>query len=203
MNEYLDYVLGQLEGLGEVAARKMFGGIGLYSDGFFFGLIARDVVYFKVDDSNRSDYEERGSEAFQPYADRPNTMSYYEVPVEVLEKPREVAEWAARSLEIARQQPERKRRKKAGKKAGKTRVAPLTELRNIGPKSAASLREAGVKSREDLERLGSVGAFRRVKKREGRSSLNLLYALEGALLDVRWDELPEPLKERLRLAAKE
>lgn len=197
MNEYLEYVLEQLQGLGEVTPRNMFGGVGLYSEGLFFGLIARDVLYLKVDDSNRGAYETHGSEPFRPYDDRPHTMSYYEVPVEVLEKSKQAAEWAARSLEIARRQPKKKRKKKGAARSS----GGLTDLRNIGPKSAASLREAGVKSREDLERLGSVGAWRRVRDQNGGSSLNLLYALEGALLDVRWDELPEPLKERLRQAA--
>ena len=72
--------------LGDVTPRNMFGGTGLYSDGVFFGLIARDVLYFKVDDTNRGDYEARGSEPFRPYDDRPYSMSYHEVPVEVLEK---------------------------------------------------------------------------------------------------------------------
>ncbi len=38
--EYLDYVVDQLGCIGEVAAKRMFGGVGLYHDGLFFGLIA-------------------------------------------------------------------------------------------------------------------------------------------------------------------
>jgi DNA transformation protein and related proteins len=195
MDETLEYVLGQMDKLGEVVPRKMFGGIGLYHDGLFFGLIARDVLYFKVDDSNRGDYEERGCEAFRPYEDRPGTMGYHEVPVEVLEDPRQVAKWAKRSVEIARAKPARKR--------SKSKTAGLTALRNIGPKSAKWLAEVGIEQRGDLERIGAVGAYRAVRESGRNASLNLLYALEGALLDVRWDELPPPLKERLRDAARE
>ena len=50
---YRQFVLDQFEELGEVAPRAMFGGVGLYRRGVFFGIIARDVLYLKVDDLNR------------------------------------------------------------------------------------------------------------------------------------------------------
>src|SRR6266850_109989 len=48
-DDFLQYVLEQLAGLGHVVQRRMFGGAGLYHDERFFGLIARDTLYFKVD----------------------------------------------------------------------------------------------------------------------------------------------------------
>jgi len=99
-DEFLAYVLDQLSGWGGVTARKMFGGAGLYRDGKMFGLIADDVVYLKVDDSNRDDFEQAGSSPFKPYADKPTVMSYYEIPPEVLEQPDELIAWAQRSLAI-------------------------------------------------------------------------------------------------------
>ncbi|MEL1265414.1 TfoX/Sxy family protein [Pseudoxanthomonas putridarboris] len=65
------------------------------------------------------------------------------------------------------------------------------KLRNIGPKSAAWLRQVGLRTQEDLESVGAVEAFIRVKRAGFRPSLNLLYALEGALLDCHWQQLPE------------
>jgi TfoX/Sxy family transcriptional regulator of competence genes len=38
----------------------MFGGIGLYQDQRFFGIITSDTFYFKVNDANRGDYRARG-----------------------------------------------------------------------------------------------------------------------------------------------
>ena len=52
-DEFVDYVIDQLSDWGEVSARKMFGGAGLYREGAMFGLIADDVAYLKVDDTNR------------------------------------------------------------------------------------------------------------------------------------------------------
>ncbi len=79
----------------------MFGGVGLYCDGLFFGIISTDTVYFKVDDSNRAAYEVRGMGKFRPFRDKPTlSMNYYEVPAEVIEDSEELAVWARRSLAV-------------------------------------------------------------------------------------------------------
>jgi DNA transformation protein and related proteins len=98
---YRSFVLDQLEPLGPVVARSMFGGVGLYCDGAFFGLIARDVLYLKVDASTRGDYEAAGSQPFRPYPDRAGTMKYYAVPVNVLENALELVEWARKAVSVA------------------------------------------------------------------------------------------------------
>lgn len=79
------FVLDQLGELGDVTPRSMFGGVGLYRRGLFFGIIAGDVLYLKVDADNRRDYERAGMRPFKPYRDRPGTMQYYSVPVDILE----------------------------------------------------------------------------------------------------------------------
>jgi len=80
----------------------MFGGAGLYCDEYFFGLIADDVLYLRVDDSNREHYTERGMAQFRPYADQPHlSMNYYETPAEVLEDTGELVSWAQRSVRVA------------------------------------------------------------------------------------------------------
>ena len=99
-DSFLGFVLGQLDSWGGVSSRKMFGGIGLYRDGKMFGLIYNNTAYLKVDDSNRTAYEEAGSKPFKPYADRPMTMSYYEVPPDVLEDPDKMVQWSEQSLEV-------------------------------------------------------------------------------------------------------
>ena len=100
-DEYLTYVIDQLECVGPVQARRMFGGAGLYCDGLFFALVADDVLYFKVDDSNRSDYESAGMGASRPFPDKPNIMQYYEVPIEALENRDTLYDWARKALDVA------------------------------------------------------------------------------------------------------
>jgi DNA transformation protein len=73
----------------------------------------------------------------------------------------------------------------------------LRELRNLGPASERMLEMAGITTPEKLDELGSVEAYRRVVEAGAHPSLNLLWALEGALLGLDWRELPERRKQEL------
>jgi DNA transformation protein and related proteins len=101
-DDFLQFVLEQLAGLGKVASRRMFGGVGLYHEERIFGFIAGDTLYFKVNDSNRGDYEARGMDRFRPYTDKPQlSMTYYEVPADILEDADECMLWARKSAATA------------------------------------------------------------------------------------------------------
>mgnify|MGYP003433341987 FL=1 len=109
---YLDYILDQLRVIGPVHAKRMFGGVGLYLEGVFFGLIAGDVLYFKVDDSNKPDYAAAGMEPFRPYGKGSYAMSYFAVPEDVLEDEDLLKAWAYKALEASLRKPSTKKRKK-------------------------------------------------------------------------------------------
>ena len=98
---YLEFAIGQLEQITPVTWKKMFGGVGIYVDGLFFALIADDRLYFKVDDSNRPDFEAEGMEPFRPYDDE-RAMGYYEVPIDVLEDVDVLRGWARKAIDAAR-----------------------------------------------------------------------------------------------------
>lgn len=66
----------------------------------------------------------------------------------------------------------------------------LLQLKNLGKTSSQWLHAVGIHSESDLRRMGSVDAYRAVKARGFRASKVLLYAIEGALLNVHWNELP-------------
>ena len=102
-DDYLEYVLEQLGPVGPVRARRMFGGAGIYRGDVMFALVADDVLYLKVADSNRGEFERAGMGPFEPYPEkgRKMTMSYYEVPATVLESRDELADWAGRALQVA------------------------------------------------------------------------------------------------------
>jgi hypothetical protein len=74
------------------------------------------------------------------------------------------------------------------------------KIRNVGPKSAAWLRQVGVRTTEDLIRVGPVEAFLKVKRAGFRPSLNLLYAMAGAMADCHWADLSEERKQELLAA---
>lgn len=97
-----DYVLEQLSGVGGVGMRRMFGGAGLFKSGLMFGIISDGELYFKVDDSNRADFEAKKSEPFVYEArGRKISMSYWFVPEDVIEEPAELAQWARKAFDVA------------------------------------------------------------------------------------------------------
>jgi len=99
---FRSFVLDQLDTIGDITPKDMFGGVGLYCRGVFFGILAADVLYLKADDSNRADFERAGSKAFTPFPDRPGSMQYWSVPLGVLESAPELVEWAEKSIGVAR-----------------------------------------------------------------------------------------------------
>ena len=113
---YRAYVLEQLSALGPVTARRMFGGLGLYHAGLFFGLVDDDVLYLKVDDTTRGEYEAAGTGPFRPSAGEGPSLGYYEVPGEVLEDRAALREWAAKAVEVARRKAATKARRSGPRK---------------------------------------------------------------------------------------
>lgn len=72
-------------------------------------------------------------------------------------------------------------------------------IKNMGPKTSQWLHEIGIDSIEDLEALGAVEAFRRLRaSRPHQVSLNALWALQGAILNIHWNALPPDMKDELR-----
>ena len=94
-NEFVDYLLERLEPFGQVTARAMFGGYGIYHNQLMFGLVADDMLYLKVDNINRKEFEER---KLQPFVyvkqGKAMKMSYYQVPEEALDNSDETCRWA-------------------------------------------------------------------------------------------------------------
>lgn len=76
----------------------------------------------------------------------------------------------------------------------------LAELPNLGPKSMLLLREAGIESFEQLRRLGAVRAFSQVRQCRRGVSLNLLWAIEGALSGLNWQQVAREHRTSLLLA---
>lgn len=99
-----DYVMVDvLGGIHGVTSRAMFSGFGLYKDGVIFGIIAENELYFKVDDSNRADYESRGMNPFtyQMPGGKIYSMSYYQVPEEIREQKHEIVSWVQKAVAVS------------------------------------------------------------------------------------------------------
>ncbi len=101
--EYREFVSEQLEPLGPVRIRNMFGGAGVYLGDLMFGLIAGETLFFKVDDRNRADYEaeEMGPFVYEPPSGKAVAMSYYELPERLYDDADELVAWARKALDAA------------------------------------------------------------------------------------------------------
>ena len=75
------------------------------------------------------------------------------------------------------------------------------KIKNIGPKSMAWLRQTGIRTQADLEAAGSLAAYVRIKRAGFKPSLNMLYAMEGAILGCHWQDIPAERRSELILAA--
>lgn len=96
----------------DIRTKSMFGGVGIYAGELFFALIDDDLVYFKVDDTNRSAFENRGMGPFMPGGgEGGEVMQYYQVPEDVLEDMEELRSWTDGAVEVAQRKKSRARKR--------------------------------------------------------------------------------------------
>jgi DNA transformation protein and related proteins len=113
---FVAFVIDQMALFGQPYARAMFGGFGIYRDDVMFAIVADDRLYFKVDDTTRSEFESRNLSPFAYVArGKTVTLSYFEAPAEVFEAPESMCEWAQRAYQAAVKADEMKRRRKGGR----------------------------------------------------------------------------------------
>lgn len=74
----------------------------------------------------------------------------------------------------------------------------ISDLQNLGGVSAELLSKIGITTRADLEKIGPIPAFCTLwEETEKEPSLNLLYAMVGALRGVHWQEIAQTEKYNL------
>lgn len=99
-NDFFEFVQDQLSLWGPIDKKRMFGVLGLYREGLMFGIIAKNMVYLKVDDSNKQKYLDAGSTTLKVFKNNSEVPSYYELPIDVLEDADAFREWAEESYAI-------------------------------------------------------------------------------------------------------
>ena len=101
-NEFVEYLLELLESLGDIQARAMFGGFGIYRQGLMFGIVEDDALYLKVDDKNLSDFESKGMKPFTyKRQGKEVALSYYQVPYEAIDDTEHLCELAKKAYDAA------------------------------------------------------------------------------------------------------
>ncbi len=112
---------------GAVTLRRMFGGAGIWSDGFMFALVFDGAIFLKVDEASIPDFEREGSRPFvYTRAKSPGrvgraSLSYWRLPERLYDDPDELAVWAGRALAIAQRKKVAPRRR-AGATTAKKRT---------------------------------------------------------------------------------
>ena len=106
-----EHVMGEVfRDIDGLTSRPMFGGWGIYQNGVFFALIGEGQLFFKVDESNKSDYQKYGSKPFvyTSHKGKDVTMSYWELPADVMEDREELTRWIEKSVNARRKPISRK-----------------------------------------------------------------------------------------------
>ena len=117
---YLLYVQDQLQTLGPIRIKKMFGAVGIYFEDLIFACIDDDVLYFKADQDTCKHYEELGMPQFAPYmkaTDKLFPMPYWQVHEDILSDTDRLIEWAHIAIQVSAAT--QKNKKKPSAKKGK------------------------------------------------------------------------------------
>ena len=102
-SSFVDYIIDLLSPLGDLKAKAMFGGYGIYCNNIIFAIIVNDDLYFKTDKMLSKEFESDGSYPFT-YKARGKTiaLSYYKVTVEVIEDEEKLRSWFKKSYIVAK-----------------------------------------------------------------------------------------------------
>jgi DNA transformation protein len=137
-SQTVQYLLELMRPLGDVKARRMFGGYGIYMGDLMFGLVADDVLYLKTDANNRKLFDAAAMPPFVYQAKgKPMAMNYSRCPDEALESVSEMRVWAeiaiSAALRARSRAPNRSRTNQPG--AAKPRATRLAKRAKRVPES--------------------------------------------------------------------
>ena len=195
----MEFLLDVLSDSRQVTARRMFGEYCLYYAGRPIGLVCDEQLFLKPTDAGR--HLMRQPDEGMPFPgarphlritpddwdDRAWMNTLVRATFDSLPAPKPARPPTA---------PAAGRKAPADKKDSKD----IAGLANLGPKSKAMLAGAGIRSVAQLRALGAVAAYVRVRARSPRASLNLLWALEGALSNLPWQTVAREHRTSLLLA---
>jgi DNA transformation protein len=200
-SETMDYLLDQLKGAGPVTARRMFGEYCLYFDGRPVGLVCDEQLYLKPTAAGRSLMR-----TVQEGAPFPGAKLHLLLTADDWEDRQLLASMVRGTYgslpppKLPAQTLTKVRKAAVAAKPAKKAARGMVELPNLGPKSSQMLAAAGIKTLAQLKKAGSVAAYARVKAVWPRASLNLLWALEGALCNQPWQDVARDHRTSLLLA---
>jgi DNA transformation protein len=197
----MDFLLDVLSDSRQVSSRRMFGEFCLYYAGRPVGLVCDDTLFLKPTDVGRRLMKEPDEGAPFPGArahlrispdlwdDRTWMNALVRATFDSLPPPKPPKPVKSKTASAS-----------AASHGKAQKASNLADLPNLGPKSQDMLAAVHIKTVAQLRKLGAVAAYARVKQQDPRASLNLLWALEGALTDLPWQVVAREHRTSLLLA---
>ena len=101
--EFADFLRDQLAPLGHVTLRRMFGKTGVFCEGVMFGMVAENILYFRVDSQNREAFKEAGSFPSLNYVKNGSMidLAFWRAPDRLFDERQELMVWARAALAAA------------------------------------------------------------------------------------------------------
>ncbi len=118
-DSFAEFLREQLAQLGRVTMRRMFGKTGVFCNGLMFGMVTDDLLYFRVDDHNRTVFKEAESVPPLNYEKQGCTidLAFWRVPERLLDDPEELVTWARAALAAARRVAAKREQAAPGRKS--------------------------------------------------------------------------------------
>lgn len=106
LDPFTEHVIELMPIPGDVVARRMFGGIGLFHDGIMFGIIDEGKLFFKTDSHNRAEFESKGLPplTFKKKDGSSVTLSYHQCPEAALQRQDTMSPWAESAINASLRQ---------------------------------------------------------------------------------------------------
>jgi DNA transformation protein len=199
----MDYLLDQLRHAGPVTCRKMFGEYCLYYDGSPVGLVCDNQLFLKpTEQGRRLLHEVREGSPF------PGAKPHLLIDADSWEDAQALSLLVRTTALALPVRPPPKPKTKVATSGRKTRAVAnhasgIADLPNLGPKSAAILEKVGITTLAQLRQRGAAPAYVAAKRLSPKVSLNLLWALEGALSGITWQEVARQHRTSLLLAVEQ
>lgn len=171
--ELVDLVIRRLSHLGSLTSRSMFGGYGICENKVMFSIVSENKFYLRANNDLEAKFIDLGMEQLV-YVNRglPILMRYYHVNSLLWEKEQEFNEFAGLSLAAAKEDKRNETHSKGHR---------LKELPNITLSIERLLWRAGIHDRECFYQVGAVKAFLMIKNISQNISVDVLFALAGAI----------------------
>jgi DNA transformation protein len=101
---FAEFLREELGVLGRITTRRMFGKTGVFCDGAMLGMVADNVLYFRVDDGNQAAFAEAATVPPLNYEKKGVAidLSFWRAPERLFDEPDELLAWAREALAAAR-----------------------------------------------------------------------------------------------------